>query len=91
LAEPHLDRYAEAIEYEKTALNDGSPFIWSQSESLTDLAEQSLVAQIKFDYNKRRDRLRQKRRINPPSFQAAETVDNVYGIYEEEAVCVILP
>ena len=89
LAEHHPDRYAEAIEYEKTALKDGSPFTWSQGESLTDLAEPSRVAQIKIDYDKRRERLRRNRRVNPLSARTAETVDDVYGIDEAEGGCVI--
>ena len=39
LAENHPDRFAEAVDYEKTALKDGSPFTWSQGESLSELLE----------------------------------------------------
>ena len=89
LAEHHPDRYAEAIEYEKTALKDGSPFTWSQGESLTELVVPSRVAQIKSDYDKRRERLRRNRRVNPLSARSAETIDDVYGIDEAEGGCVI--
>jgi hypothetical protein len=89
LAEHHPDRYAEAVEYEKTAVKDGSPFTWSQGESLTDLVAPLRVAQIKSDYEKRRERLRRNRRVNPLSARSAETVDDVYGIDEAEGGCVI--
>ena len=89
LAENHPDRFAEAVDYEKTALRDGSPFTWSQGESLTELIEPKRVDQIKIDYEKRRDRLRQRRRINPLSANTSETIDDVYGIDEASGGCVI--
>lgn len=89
LAENHPDRFAEAVDYEKTALKDGSPFTWSQGESLTELIEPARVAAIKTDYEKRRERLRRNRRINPLSASTAETIDDVYGIDEGSSSCVI--
>ena len=89
LAENHPDRFAEAIDYEKTALKDGSPFTWSQGESLTELIAPDRVDQIKADYEKRRERLRRNRRINPLSANTAETIDDVYGIDEGSSSCVI--
>lgn len=89
LAENHPDRFAEAIDYEKTALKDGSPFTWSQGESLTELIALDRVEQIKADYEKRRERLRRNRRVNPLSANTAETIDDVYGIDEGSSSCVI--
>lgn len=89
LSENHPDRFAEAVDYEKTALRDGSPFTWSQGESLTELIEPTRVAAIKADYEKRRERLRRNRRINPLSANTAETIDDVYGIDEGSSSCVI--
>ncbi len=89
LAENHPDRFAEAVNYEKTALRDGSPFTWSQGESLTELIQPDRVAMIKADYEKRRDRLRRNRRVNPLSANTAETVDDVYGIDEGSSSCVV--
>lgn len=89
LAENHPDRFAEAVDYEKTALRDGSPFTWSQGESLTELIEPDRVAVIKADYDKRRERLRRNRRVNPLSANTAETIDDVYGIDEGSSSCVI--
>jgi 3'-phosphoadenosine 5'-phosphosulfate sulfotransferase (PAPS reductase)/FAD synthetase len=89
LSENHPDRFAEAVDYEKTALRDGSPFTWSQGESLTELTAPSRVAAIKADYEKRRERLRRNRRINPLSANTAETIDDVYGIDEGSSSCVV--
>lgn len=89
LAERHPKAFAEAANYEKTALRDGSPFTWSQGESLTDLIKPDRVQQIKSDYEKRRERLRRNRRINPLSAKIVETVDDVYGIDEGSSSCVI--
>lgn len=89
LAEEHPDRFVEAVAYEKTALEDGSPFTWSQGESLTDLIQPKRVAQIKSDYEKRLERLRRNRRINPLSAKTCDTIDDVYGIDENSSSCII--
>ena len=89
LAEHHPERFAEAVNYEKTALKDGSPFTWSQGESLTELIAPLRVEQIKDDYEKRRERMRRNRRVNPLSARSPETVDDVYGIDENAGGCVI--
>jgi hypothetical protein len=89
LAEHHPDRFAEAVDYEKTALEDGSPFTWSQGESLTELIRPARVAQIKADFEKRRERLRRNRKVNPLSALGGETVDDVYGIDEAASGCII--
>lgn len=89
LFEQHPDRFAEAVDYEKTALRDGSPFTWSQGESLTELIKPARVDQIKLDYQKRRERLFRNRRVNPLSANTAETIDDAYGIDEGSSSCVI--
>ena len=89
LSEHHPARFAEAVDYEKTALKDGSPFTWSQGENLTELIAPERVEQIKQDYDKRRERLRRNRRVNPLSANTAETIDDVYGIEEGSSSCVI--
>ncbi|PRA78354.1 hypothetical protein CQ054_22275 [Ochrobactrum sp. MYb29] len=89
LSEQHPDRFAEAVNYEKTALKDGSPFTWSQGESLTDLMAPERVEQIKSDYEKRRERLRRSRKVNPLSGRSPDTIDDVYGLDESASSCVI--
>lgn len=89
LAEHHPERFQEAIQYEKTAIDDGSPFTWSQGESLTELIAPKRIAQIKSDYEKRLERLRRNRPVNPLSGKTAESIDDVYGIEEAAGGCVI--
>jgi len=89
LAENHPDRFQEAVDYEKTALKDGSPFTWSDSESLTELIRPERVAQIREDYDRRLERLRKRRPANPLSGRSADTIDDVYGIDEASGGCVI--
>lgn len=89
LAEHHPERFAEAAQYEKTALGGGSPFTWSQGESLAELIQPERVHQIKADYERRRERLRKSRLRNPLADPQCETVDDVYGIDEAAGGCVI--
>ena len=89
LAELHPERFAEAVAYEKTAIQDGSPFTWSMGESLTELTLPDRVDQIKADYERRLERLRRRRPANPLSGRSPETVDDVYGIDEASTGCVI--
>lgn len=89
LAEHHPDRFQEAVDYEKTALKDGSPFTWSQGESLNELLAPPRVAQIKLDYEKRKERLRKNRAINPLSGRSTDTIDDIYGIDEAAGGCVV--
>lgn len=89
LAENHPKEFSEAVDYEKTALKDGSPFTWSQGESLIELIAPDRVSQIKADYEKRRERLRKNRRLNPLSANTPESIDDLYGIDEGSGSCVI--
>lgn len=89
LAEHHPDRFAEAERYEKTAIGGGSPFTWSQGESLAELIRPERVNQIKADYERRRERLRRSRSRNPLADPHCDTIDDVYGIDEAAGGCVI--
>lgn len=89
LSERHPDKFAEAVDYEKTALRDGSPFTWSQGESLIDLTSPDRINQIKKDYERRRERLKRQRAANPLADNQADTIDDVFGIDEAEGGCVI--
>lgn len=90
LKEEHPDKFDEAKQYEKTALDHGSPFTWSDRESLTELEKPERIAAIKLDYEKRRSRQLAKRRKNPLR-EGLDTleIDEVYGDTEVSASCVI--
>lgn len=80
LKEQHPDKFEEAKRYEKTAVASGSPFTWSQGESLEELAKPERVAQIRLDHEKRLARLRDRVLPNPlrDSFEPVD-VDDLYG------------
>lgn len=80
LRDRHPDFYEEAKSYEKTALEDGSPFTWSEGESLTDLEKPERIQQILDDHEARLQRMQSKRAINPlrPDFEPID-IDDLYG------------
>ena len=80
LMERHPEYFEEAKRYEKTALEDGSPFTWSRGESLVELAQPERVAQIREDHNRRLKRVRAKLQINPlrPDAEPID-IDDLYG------------
>ena len=65
LKERHPEAFEEAKSYEKDAVAHGSPFTWTQGESLDELTQPQRVEQIKEDYQKRLDRLNANRPRNP--------------------------
>lgn len=80
LLERHPDAFEEAKRYEKTAEQCGSPFTWSEKESLEELSKPERVAQIKQDYEKRLERLKKQRQANPLRPDDDEVdLDDLYG------------
>ena len=65
LMEEHPSAFEEAKGYEKNAVDHGSPFTWTQGESLDQLARPERVAQIRDDHARRVARLRERQPINP--------------------------
>lgn len=78
LMEEHPEAFEEAKGYEKNALEHGSPFTWSQGESLDDLSRPERIAQIREDHERRVARIKAKRRINPLQDAPIE-LDEIYG------------
>lgn len=85
LMERHPERFQEAKEYEKNALEDGSPFTWSQGESLDELSQPERIAQIKAEYEKRRARAQAKLQPNPLRPDEPLDIDDLYG---QAKVCI---
>jgi len=79
LKERHPEAFEEAKRYEKTALADGSPFSWSQGETLTELEQPERVAEIQQDHEVRLARAASKRRVNPLRATADIDIDDLYG------------
>ncbi len=86
LLEHHLNAYQEAKSYEKTALENDSPFTWSDGESLEELSRPERVAQIKEEHARRIKKLKAQHPENPlrPS---AETID-IDDLYGQAKVCI---
>lgn len=80
LMDEHPEAFEEAKSYEKNAVEHGSPFTWSQGESLEDLARPERVEQIKRDHGQRIARMRSKLQPNPlrPDAEPLD-IDDLYG------------
>lgn len=65
LKQQHPDRFEEAKRYEKSALEHGSPFTWSDRESLVELEQPARTAAIEREYELRKARAKAKVRPNP--------------------------
>jgi 3'-phosphoadenosine 5'-phosphosulfate sulfotransferase (PAPS reductase)/FAD synthetase len=86
LLEIHPEAFEEAKSYEKTAETHGSPFTWSEHESLEELAQPARIERIKMDYDKRLERLKRQHQGNPLRPQYTEIdIDELYG---QSKVCL---
>lgn len=80
LKEQHPEAFEEAKAYEKNAIEHGSPFTWSQGESLQDLEQPERIAQIRQDHDRRLARMRTQAHANPLRPNSAPIdVDDLYG------------
>ena len=79
LMERHPEAFEEARMYEKNAVDHGSPFTWSQGESLEELAKPERVKAIREDYEVRVARLRAKMQANPLRTASSPDLDDLYG------------
>ena len=75
----HPDAFEEAKCYEKTALEHGSPFTWSQGESLAELEQPKRQAQIRSEHKKRLVRVKARLQSNPLRPKQSVDLDDVYG------------
>ena len=80
LKERHPEAFEAARSYEKDAVANGSPFTWSQGESLEELIRPERIKQIKEDYRKRLERVKAKRQQNPlRDCDDNPDIDELYG------------
>ena len=80
LMERHPESFEEAKAYEKNAVEHGSPFTWSQGESLDELARPARVEQIRADHDRRVARAAARRVANPlRRDDEALDMDELYG------------
>ena len=80
LREEHPKAFEEAKAYEKNAVEHGSPFTWSQGESLEDLEKPDRIEQIRMEHAERLERMRSKALANPlrPDAEPLD-IDDLYG------------
>lgn len=91
LKRTHPDKFEEAKEYEKTALEHGSPFTWTQRESLDQLEMPDRMAQIEADFKVRKERDLASRKPNPLRvlIQEPTDIDELYLEDEGGGACLI--
>lgn len=88
LMEEHPNAFEDAKLYEKNAVEHGSPFTWSQGESLIELARPERIQQIRDDHAKRMARLQSKQPVNPlRSCGEPLDLDELYGSSKACLVC----
>ena len=86
LSEQHPEAFEEAKQYEKTAVESGSPFTWSQGESLEELTQPDRLLQIKEEHTRRLANSRDKLQKNPLR-QNSEPMD-MDELYGQSKVCI---
>ena len=90
LKERHPEAFEEAKQYEKNALEHGSPFTWTQRESLSELERPARVIQIVTDFEHRKQRDMASRPVNPlRPVDAVEDIDEIFGEDEGGGACVV--
>lgn len=90
LKERHPEAFEEAKQYEKNALEHGSPFTWTQRESLTELEQPARVIQIVTDFERRKQRDIASRPVNPlRPVDGVEDIDEIFGEDEGGGACVV--
>ena len=88
LIDEHPEAFVEAKAYEKIAVEQGTPFTWSQGESLEELSQPQRVEQIKQEHEKRVKQRRQKLPRNPlrPDQEPID-IDDLYGFTKMCLAC----
>lgn len=91
LKERHPDAFEEAKRYEKLAIDNDSPFTWSQGESLNELEKPERVQQIKEDFEKRKARHLASVKPNPlrPVIMIHEDIDDIFLEDEGGGACLV--
>jgi len=90
LKKVHPEAFENAKALEKTATANGSPFTWTQGESLVMLEEPSRVKQIEEDFEKRlaRKQVKKEKFANPLRKNIVD-IDDLYGDDEGNNSCNI--
>lgn len=90
LRREHPEAFEEAKRYEKDAIDHGSPFTWSQHESLSELERPERIAQIVTDFEIRKRRESLSRPLNPlrENLSIQMDIDELYLDEEGGGACL---
>ena len=90
LKKNHPDAYEAAKALEKNSLDHGSPFTWTEGESLEMLEQAERVQQIEVDYEKRlvRSQAKREKYANPLRANLID-IDDLYDVDEGNGSCNI--
>jgi len=83
----HPEAFEEAKAYETVARDHGSPFTWSEGESLEEIARPERIRTIEADYERRLERHLARRRKNPLA-RTDVCTDELYGVGVESSCLV---
>jgi hypothetical protein len=86
LLERHPEAFENAKSLEKNAINHGSPFTWSENESLEELSKPERIAEIKADHQRKVEAQKRKRKINP--LRPDEGLIDFDELYGQQKVCL---
>ena len=91
MKERHPDAFENAKNMEKTAIDTGTRFTWSQNEPLTELEKPERIEQIKRDFENRKKRELANRQINPLRACSSENldIDDLYLEDEGGGACLV--
>ena len=86
LQEQHPESFEEAKQYEKTAVESGSPFTWSQGESLEELSRPERISQIKQEHARRLENSKSKMQQNP--LRNSSKLIDIDDLYGQSKICL---
>ena len=89
LKERHPEAFEEAKQYEKKAIENQSPFLWTKGESLEELEKPQRIALIKSDYEARKLREQKNKPVNPLHTGLELDIDELYFADEGNGSCNI--
>jgi len=89
LLEEHPEAFKEAMSYEKSALEHGCQFTWSDRESLEELSRPDRIERIKAEFFKRQEWARNRKRRNPLQLEEEMDPNTPFGDEDVSPGCLI--
>jgi len=89
LLEEHPESFREAMAYEKTVLEHGAEFTWSDRESLEQLSRPDRIAKIKADFLRKQELAKNRKKRNPLQIEAISDPRMPFGDDDVSPGCII--